>query len=153
MLKEGDNAPGFLLTDQDGNEVGLEDFKGKKLLLYFYPRANTPGCTQQSCSVRDAHDDFEGMNVSRVGISPDAPEKQKKFDTKYGLEFPLLSDPDHVAAEAYGVWGEKSMYGKKYMGIVRSSFLMDEEGKILGAWYKVSPKDTVPKALDRLKVG
>ena len=153
MLKEGDAAPGFLLTDQDGNEVGLEDFKGKKLLLYFYPRANTPGCTQQSCSVRDARDDFEGMNVSRVGISPDTPEKQKKFDTKYDLDFPLLSDPDHVAAEAYGVWGEKSMYGKKYMGIVRSSFLMDEEGKILGAWYKVSPKDTVPKALDRLKVG
>jgi len=150
QLKPGDMAPNFDLDDQNGKNVKLSDFKGRKLLLYFYPKANTPGCTTQSCSVRDASNDFSALGTAAVGISPDIPQQQKKFDEKYGLGFPLLSDADHAVADAYGVWGEKSMYGKKYEGIIRSSFLIDEDGKILQAWYKVSPKDTVPKAREAL---
>jgi len=144
-------APSFQLKDQQGNTVKLSDFKGRKLLIYFYPKADTPGCTQQACSVRDAWERLKAQGVSVVGISPDPPDKQMKFDRKHALNFPLLSDPDHKAAEAYGAWGEKSMYGKKYMGIVRSSFLVDEEGKIQEAWAKVSPKDTVPNVLKALE--
>ncbi|NLE02317.1 MAG: thioredoxin-dependent thiol peroxidase [Fibrobacter sp.] len=145
-LKKGDTAPGFELKDQDNKIVKLSDFRGRKLLVYFYPKALTPGCTTQSCEVRDAKSTFKQKGVDVLGISPDLPEKQGQFDSKYTLGFPLLSDPDHKVAEAYGVWGEKSMYGKKYMGIIRSSFLIDEKGKIISSWYKVSPKDTVPNA-------
>ena len=150
QLKPGDIAPQFELEDQNGRKVKLSDFKGRKLLLYFYPKANTPGCTTQACSVRDARGDLDPMGVAAVGISPDTPGQQKKFDEKYGLGFTLLSDTDHRVADAYGVWGEKSMYGKKYEGIIRSSFLIDESGKILQAWYKVSPKDTVPNVREAL---
>jgi len=150
-LQAGDNAPGFALPDQEGNTVSLSDFSGRKLLVYFYPKADTPGCTKQACSIRDAEPDLTGLGIAAVGISPDAPEKQRKFDDKYGLGFPLLSDPDHAVADAFGVWGEKSMYGKKYEGIIRSSFLVDESGKVLRAWYKISPKDTVPEAVKALK--
>jgi len=150
QLKPGDTAPPFELVDQNGKKVQLSDFKGRKLLLYFYPKANTPGCTTQACSVRDAKDDLADMGVAALGISPDPPQQQKKFDEKYGLGFPLLADTDHKVADAYGVWGEKSMYGKKYEGIIRSSFLIDEEGKISQTWYKVSPKDTVPQARQAL---
>ncbi|MCX6550289.1 MAG: thioredoxin-dependent thiol peroxidase, partial [Acidobacteria bacterium] len=132
--------------DQQGKTVKLADFKGRKVLIYFYPKANTPGCTVQSCSVRDARPAFAKKGVAVVGVSPDKPDAQKKFDDKYELGFPLLADTDHAMADAYGVWGEKSMYGKKYFGIIRSSFLIDEAGKIAGAWYKVSPADTVPEA-------
>jgi thioredoxin-dependent peroxiredoxin len=145
-LAVGDKAPDFRLVDQQGRTVRLADFAGRKLLVYFYPRADTPGCTAQSCSVRDARAGLETLGVAAVGISPDAPARQQKFDEKYGLGFPLLSDPDHAVAEAWGAWGEKTMYGKKVQGIVRSSFLVDEHGRIAQAAYKVKPEDTVPKA-------
>jgi len=145
-LKEGSKAPAFALQDQDGKTVKLADFKGRKLLVYFYPKADTPGCTTQSCSVRDSKKDLAKLGVAVVGISPDKPSKQLAFDQKYGLGFPLLSDADHAVAEKYGVWGEKVNYGRTYMGIIRSSFLIGENGKIARAWYKVSPKDTVPNA-------
>ena len=145
-LNIGDKAPAFSLLDQDGKKVSLSDFKGKKLLLYFYPKADTPGCTKQSCSVRDTSKELKKLGAAAVGISPDQPPKQKKFDDKYSLGFPLLSDADNKVAKAYGAWGEKSIYGKKYEGIIRSSFVIDEQGKILQASYKVSPLDTVPNA-------
>jgi peroxiredoxin Q/BCP len=151
QLKSGDKAPNFKLSDQDGNTVKLSDFKGKKLLLFFYPKANTSGCTKQACSVRDAVPDLTRTGIAGVGISPDKPDKQKKFDEKHELGFPLLSDEDHKVALAYGAWGEKKMYGKTYEGIIRSSFLIDEKGKIIGAWYKVKPLDTVPKAQKALE--
>jgi len=149
-LNIGDKAPAFSLLDQDGNKISLSDFKGKKLLLYFYPKADTPGCTKQSCSVRDASKELKKLGAAAIGISPDQPPKQKKFDEKYNLGFPLLSDPDNKVAKAYGAWGEKSMYGKKYEGIIRSSFVIDENGKILQASYKVKPLDTVPNAKEVL---
>jgi thioredoxin-dependent peroxiredoxin len=140
MLKPGDKAPTFTLLNQAGEKVKLGDFKGRKVLVYFYPKADTPGCTQQSCGLRDIKDDVGDTVI--IGISPDKPTKLEKFDTKYSLGFPLLSDEDHAVAEAYDVWTEKSMYGRKYMGILRSAFLIDEKGKVEQAWYKVSPKDT-----------
>jgi peroxiredoxin Q/BCP len=149
-LKKNDKAPDFSLLDASGNTVKLSDFRGKKVLVYFYPKADTPGCTTQACSLRDASQTFDTHKVDIVGISPDPPEKLGKFDGKYGLGFPLLSDPDHRVAKAYGAWGEKSMYGKTYEGILRSSFLLDEKGAVLQAWYKVSPKNTVPNALKEL---
>ena len=151
QLKAGDAAPNFNLSDQDGKKVKLSDFKGRKVLVYFYPKANTSGCTKQACSLRDANEDLDQADVAVVGISPDFPDKQKKFDDKYSLSFPLLSDPDHGVAQAYGAWGEKKMYGKSFMGIIRSSFLIDEKGKIIQAWYKVKPLDTVPKLLEALQ--
>ena len=128
----------------------LENFRGRTLLVYFYPKADTPGCTTQSCAVRDAQEDLAELGVDVVGISPDEPDAQAAFDEKFSLGFPLLSDPDHAVAEAWGVWGEKSMYGNAYMGVIRSSFLVDEDGRIREAFYKVSPKDTVPKAREAL---
>jgi thioredoxin-dependent peroxiredoxin len=147
-LKPGDKAPTFTLLDQHGDKTKLADFKGRKVLVYFYPKADTPGCTTQACELRDAAPEIGDTVV--LGISPDKPTKQAKFDEKYGLGFPLLSDEDHAVAEAYDVWQEKSMYGKKYMGIVRSAFLVDEKGKIAEAWYKVSPKDTAGNLLKSL---
>jgi len=149
-LKIGDKAPSFSLKDQDGKTVSLADFKGRKLLVYFYPKADTPGCTTQACSVRDAATELAEHNVAAVGISPDTPASQKKFDGKHHLGFPLLSDPDHEAAQAYGAWGKKSMYGKTYEGIIRSSFLIDEKDKIIQVSYKVKPEDTIPNAKDAL---
>jgi peroxiredoxin Q/BCP len=150
-LTVGKKAPAFALTDQNGKKVRLSDFVGKKVVLYFYPKADTPGCTQQSCNLRDAMPDLAKLDAVVVGISPDAPAKQKKFDEKYGLGFPLLADEDHTVAQKYGVWAEKSMYGKKYMGIVRSAFVIDEAGKLAGVFYKISPKDTVPKVTEVLR--
>jgi peroxiredoxin Q/BCP len=126
--------------------VKLSDFKGRNVVLYFYPKADTPGCTTQSCALRDAEPDLSGLDAAVLGVSPDTPEKQAKFDEKYGLGFTLLADTEHEVAEKYGVWGEKVNYGRKYMGIIRSAFVIDAKGKIAAAFYKVSPKDTVPKS-------
>ena len=149
-LSIGDKAPAFSLLDQEGKPVSLSDFKGRKLLLYFYPKADTSGCTKQACSIRDASKELKKLGAAAVGISPDEPTKQKKFDDKYSLGFPLLSDSDNKVAKAYGAWGEKSMYGKTYEGIIRSSFVIDGQGKILQASYKVKPLDTVPNATEVL---
>lgn len=149
-LKKGDKAPAFNLTDQNGKKVKSSDFKGKILLLYFYPKANTGGCTKQAVSIRDAKGDLDRLGVIAVGISPDPPDTQKKFNAKHDLGFSLLSDLDHKVADAYGAWGEKSMYGKKYEGIIRSSFLISQDARIIETWYKVSPNDTIPKALNAL---
>ena len=151
QLKSGDRVPAFSLKDQRGETVRLSAFKGRKVLIYFYPKADTPGCTKQSCSVRDARPALDKLGIAAIGISPDKPEAQQKFDAKFSLGFPLLADTDHAVADAFGVWGEKSMYGRKYFGIVRSSFLIDEKGKIAQAWYKVSPDETVPLALQALR--
>jgi len=146
QLQPGDPVPALELLDQEGNTVKLADFQGKKVLLFFYPKALTPGCTKQACSVRDARTELAELGVAALGISPDPVALQKKFDAKHSLGFPLLSDPDHAVAQAYGVWGEKSMYGKKYEGISRSAFLIDEQGRLIQAFYKVSPEQTVPLA-------
>jgi peroxiredoxin Q/BCP len=146
QLKVGDKAPLFSLEDQDGNKVSLSDMKGSKVLLYFYPRANTPGCTRQSCSVRDSLDDLAKLGVISIGISPDKPQAQKKFDDKFSLGFGLLSDVDNKVAKAYGAWGKKTMYGKSREGIIRSSFLIDEKSKLIQVSYKVKPEDTVTNA-------
>lgn len=149
-LREGDEAPAFALRDQRGEVVRLADFRGRKVLVYFYPEADTPGCTTQSCAVRDAREDFASRGVDVLGISADEPEEQAAFDAKYGLGFPLLSDPDHAVAEAWGAWRERSMYGRTFEGIVRSSFLVDGDGRIERAWYRVKPDATVPKASEAL---
>ncbi len=151
QLKLGEKAPSFSLVDQHGNTVRLSDFKGRKILLYFYPRANTSGCTRQSCAISEALPDFKKLTVAAVGVSPDTPERQKKFDDKYELNFTLLSDEDRAVAKAFGAWGVKTVRGQNKEGIVRSSFLIDEKGKIAQIWYKVKPEDTVPKALEALK--
>ena len=148
-LEVGDKAPAIGLKDQHGDTVRLSSFKGRKVLVFFYPKANTPGCTNQACGLRDIASELGDTAI--VGISPDLPEKQANFDQKYTLGYPLLSDPEHTTAEAYGVWGEKKLYGRAFMGIIRSAFLIDEKGKVAEAWYKISPKDTptnLLKALD-----
>ena len=150
-LETGDKAPAFTLVDQHGSKVKLSQFKGQKVLVYFYPKADTPGCTTQACGLRDVLPKVGDTAV--IGISPDKPDKQKRFDDKYGLGFPLLADEDHAVADAYDVWQEKSMYGRKYMGILRSAFLIDEKGKIEHAWYKISPKDTATNLLKSLAGG
>ena len=149
QLKPGDKAPAFTLLDQTGEKVKLSDYKGRKVLVFFYPKADTPGCTAQACGLRDISPQLGDTAV--LGISPDAPKKQAKFDEKYALGFPLLADEDHTVAEAYDVWAEKSMYGKKYMGIVRSAFLVDEKGKVAEAWYKVSPANNSANLLASLE--
>jgi thioredoxin-dependent peroxiredoxin len=148
MLKQGDPAPDFTLLDQNGEPFHLEKARGHKVLVYFYPKADTPGCTTQACGLRDVLGDIGDTAV--VGISPDKPAKQKKFDDKYSLGFPLLADEDHAVAEAYEAWGEKSMYGKKYFGVIRSAFLVDENGALGEVWPKISPKDTPKKLLAAL---
>jgi thioredoxin-dependent peroxiredoxin len=151
-LKPGDKAPDFTLLDQHGEAFTLtKSLKQRKArhLIFFYPKADTPGCTAQACGLRDVADQVGDTVI--LGVSPDKPAKQAKFDTKFSLGYPLLADEDHAVAEAYDVWAEKSMYGKKYMGILRSAFLIDEKGKIAEAWYKVSPKDTATNLLKSLK--
>ena len=136
------------MKNQDGKAVKLADFAGKNVVVYFYPKADTPGCTQQSCLLRDLAGQIGDTAI--IGVSPDKAEKQAKFDQKYGLGFALLADTEHAVAEAYGVWAQKQNYGKTYMGIVRSAFLVDEAGKLEQVWYKISPKDTPVKLLEAL---
>jgi peroxiredoxin Q/BCP len=140
MLEPGQDAPDFTLLDQDGVEVTLSALRGETIVLYFYPRADTPGCTTQACGVRDRGDEYETAGARVIGVSPDEPEALKKFAGKYDLGFTLLGDPDHAVADAYGAWGEKSMYGKKYMGMLRSTFIIDADGKIARVFPKVQPK-------------
>jgi peroxiredoxin Q/BCP len=148
-IEAGDKAPAFTLLDQRGDKVRLSSFKGRKVLVYFYPKADTPGCTTQACGLRDVMGDIGDTVV--LGISPDPPARQLKFDEKHMLGFPLLSDADHAVAEKFGAWGPKKLYGREYEGVIRSAFLVDEKGTVSHAWPKISPKDTpknLLKALD-----
>jgi thioredoxin-dependent peroxiredoxin len=140
MIEPGDKAPNFTLSDQDGNEVKLSSLRGRKVVLYFYPKADTPGCTTQACGVRDHAAGYDAAGAVVLGVSRDPVERIAKFDDKHSLGFRLLSDADHAVAEAYGVWVEKSMYGRKFMGMQRSTFVIDPKGKVTHVFPKVSPK-------------
>jgi peroxiredoxin Q/BCP len=146
--QEGKKPPAITLPDQNGEQVKLSSFKGRRVLVYFYPKADTPGCTTQACGLRDIAGQIGDTVI--LGISPDKSPRLKKFDDKYGLGFTLLSDEDHAVAEAYGVWVEKKNYGKTYMGVQRSAFLVGEDGKIEKAWPTISPKDTPTNLLAAL---
>ena len=146
MPKVGDTAPQFELRDDTGKTVRLADFAGKRVIVYFYPKADTPGCTKQACALRDMGPMIDDESIAVIGISPDKPEQLAKFRAKYELGFVLLSDPDHVAAKAYGAWGEKSMYGKKTMGLIRSHAAIDENDKLLAIENKVKPLSTAELA-------
>jgi peroxiredoxin Q/BCP len=141
MLDEGTVAPDFTLPADGGGEVSLSDYRGKKVVLYFYPKDDTPGCTTEACNFRDDYSELLAAGAVVLGVSPDSVKSHDNFKLKFSLPFALLSDPDHQVAETYGAWGEKKMYGKSYMGILRSTFIMDEEGKILKVFPKVKPKD------------
>jgi thioredoxin-dependent peroxiredoxin len=150
MIGVGDNAPDFALQNQDGQTVKLSDFAGKTVVLYFYPKADTPGCTTQACGIRDRSGEYEAAGAVVLGVSPDEPKALKKFADKYGLPFTLLSDGGHKLADAYGVWAEKSMYGRTYWGNQRATFIIEGDGKIAHVFPKVSPKthdDVVLEAL------
>jgi thioredoxin-dependent peroxiredoxin len=140
-LTPGDTAPDFTLPDQEGNEVSLSGLRGQNVVLYFYPKADTPGCTTQACGVRDHQADYASADAVVLGVSPDQVKAVSKFDQKYGLGFPLLADSDHAVAEAYGVWVEKSMYGRTYMGNERTTFVIDPEGTIKEILRKVKPAE------------
>lgn len=149
-LENGSPAPDFEATTETGEKVKLSDFRGKRVILYFYPKDDTPGCTTQSCGFRDAYPQIEEKNAVVLGVSPDSMKSHQKFKTKYNLPFTLLVDEGHKIAEAYGVWGEKSMMGKKYMGIIRSHFVIDENGNLADTQVKVSPNDSVERAIATL---
>jgi thioredoxin-dependent peroxiredoxin len=149
-LEPGDQAPAFTLPDQDSRPVSLEDFKGRKLLLYFYPADDTPGCTAEACQFNDNLHAFRTAEVPVVGVSPDDAASHQRFRSKYGLRFTLLSDPDHAVAEQYGAWGERNRYGRTIVGILRSTFLIDEEGKVERAWYNVKADGHAAKVLEEL---
>jgi thioredoxin-dependent peroxiredoxin len=152
MLTKGDVAPDFSLTDQHGSSVSLSALRGRKTLVYFYPMADTPGCTAQSCGLRDIAGDVGDTAI--IGISPDAPDNQLAFDEKYSLGFPLLADEDHAVADRYDVWGNVVLpNGMEFIGIQRSAFLIDEDGRVQEAWYKVTPQDTPQNLLAALRTG
>jgi peroxiredoxin Q/BCP len=148
MLKEGNKAPDFSTTDQDGNKVKLSNFKGQRVVLYFYPKDDTPGCTKEACSFKEANDTYVDKNIMVLGISPDNEKSHQKFIGKFDLPFTLLTDPEHKIAEKYGAWGEKSMYGKKYMGIFRYTYLIDETGKIVRIFTKVKVAEHADEVLE-----
>ena len=149
-LQPGDPAPDFILPDQNGDPVTLSKLRGRKVVLYFYPKADTPGCTAQACGVRDHRADYEQAGAVVLGVSPDQVKAVSNFDHKFGLGFPLLADSDHAVAEAYGVWVEKSMYGRKYMGNERTTFVIDADGKIREILRKVRPGEHDVLVLDAL---
>ncbi|MCA9961393.1 MAG: thioredoxin-dependent thiol peroxidase [Anaerolineales bacterium] len=151
MLSIGDTAPDFTLISAENESVSLSDFRGQQVVLFFYPKADTPGCTTQACGFRDNFPVIESANGTVIGISPDDPAALAKWKAKLTLPYALLSDPDHQVAEMYGVWGEKKMYGKAYMGIVRSHFVVDAEGKLADVQVKISPQDSVEQALKTLQ--
>jgi peroxiredoxin Q/BCP len=148
MLSPGSQVPEVVLTNQHGDTIDVASLRGTRVLIFFYPKANTPGCTQQACGLRDVAGEVDDTVI--IGISPDKPAAQKKFDDKFSLGFDLLADTEHTVAEAFGVWQEKVNYGKRYMGIVRSAFLVDANGVIEHAWYKISPADTPKRLLEAL---
>ena len=148
MVKEGTTAPAFKTKDDNGEDVSLKDFKGKKVVLYFYPKDDTPGCTKEACSFRDAYSKFKKQGIKLLGVSPDSEASHQKFITKYKLPFTLLADRDHAIAEAYGVWGEKKFMGRTYMGVLRTTFLIDEKGKIKKVFEKVKPEDHATEVLE-----
>jgi peroxiredoxin Q/BCP len=151
MVSEGEQAPDFTLPDQDGNNVTLSDLRGRPVVLYFYPKADTPGCTTQACGIRDHRGDYEQAGAKVLGVSPDTVTAIRKFAEKYTLDFELLADEDHAVAELYGVWGEKKMYGKTYMGVQRATFVIDPEGKVAKVFPKVSPKTHDEVVLEALR--
>ncbi len=151
MPKPGDPAPPFSLRSDDDTEVSLDKFRGKKVVLYFYPRDDTPGCTTEACGFRDSWGAIQRAGAVVLGVSPDGAGSHQKFKSKYQLPFPLLADPDHAVAEAYGVWGKKSMYGKTYHGILRTTFVIDESGRVLEVFEKVKPKGHAAEVLALLK--
>lgn len=151
MVKVGERAPDFTLQDADGKSISLAEFRGKKVVLYFYPKDDTPGCTQESCEFRDSRGEFEQAGAVILGISPDSTESHQKFRDKFSLPFPLLADPDRQAIEAYGVWKEKSMYGKKYMGVERSTFAIDESGILVEEERQVKVDGHVAGMLQKVK--
>ena len=149
MLTNGDIAPVVNLADQDGNVLDWSALRGRRVMVFFYPKASTPGCTQQACALRDIAGDIGDTQI--IGVSPDKSASQKKFADKNSLPYPLLADVDHHLAEAFGVWKMKQLYGRSYMGIERSAFLIDTDGTVIHAWYKISPKDTPLKLLEALQ--
>lgn len=148
MLTVGDTVPNIKLASSKGGEVSLTDYKGKKVVLYFYPKDDTPGCTAQACAFRDYKKDYEDLNAVIIGVSKDPLSKHDKFIEKYGLPFELLADEEHKLAEAFGAWDEKSLYGKLFMGMIRSTFLIDEDGKIVKEWRKVKVAGHVEEVLE-----
>jgi peroxiredoxin Q/BCP len=148
MLKEGTTAPAFKTTDANGETVSLKDLRGQKVVLYFYPKDDTPGCTKEACSFRDEFATFKKRGITVLGVSPDNEKSHKRFETKYKLPFTLLADTDHAIAESYGVWGEKKFMGRTYMGVQRSTFLIDEKGKIKKVFEKVKPEDHASEVLE-----
>jgi thioredoxin-dependent peroxiredoxin len=150
VVEEGQEAPDFELTSDAGERVRLSQFRGKPVVLYFYPRDDTPGCTAQACAIRDSYEDFEQRGAVVLGVSPDEESSHVKFKQKYGLPFTLLADPDHEVAEQYGVWGERKYMGKTYMGVERSTFLIDEDGRIAKVMRRVKPDTHAELVLDAL---
>lgn len=150
MVREDDDAPDFVLPDQDGRDVRLSDFRGRKVVLYFYPKDDTPGCTTQACELRDRSDEFDARGAVVLGISPDSVESHRAFADKFDLPFRLLADADHTVAERYGVWKQKSMFGNKYWGNARTTFVIDEDGRVTHILEKVKPITHAGEILDRV---
>ncbi len=150
MIKEGESAPGFTLATDNGGRVSLEDFKGKKVVLYFYPKDDTPGCTTQACDFRDSLSRFDDSGAVVLGVSPDPVDSHRKFKEKYDLTFPLLADEDHSVAERYGVWKKKKMFGRTFWGVERTTFLIDEEGRVRKVWNRVRPKGHAEEVAEAL---